>query len=99
MATTQSEAAAGRGEPRHGWRIFFIWIVLALAADLVLWFIWYPHLPPGRMSDSARPPQFDIAVLAGTGAPVVVAVGTYFLYPLVGFPARPGGDGDGRAMR
>ncbi len=24
-----------------------IWIVLALAADLVIWFVWNPHLPPG----------------------------------------------------
>jgi cytochrome c oxidase subunit 2 len=99
MATTQSEAAAGRGEPRHGWRIFFIWIVLALAADLVIWFIWYPHLPPGRMSDSARHQQFDIAVLAVTGAPVVIAVVTYFLYSIVVFRARPGDDSDGAPIR
>ncbi len=42
------------------------------------------------MSDSARHQQFDIAVLSVTGAPVVIAVVTYFLYSIVAFRARPG---------
>jgi len=25
--------------PRHGLRLFLIWLVLALAADLVIWFV------------------------------------------------------------
>ncbi len=54
MAESQAPAAPGgqrQAEPNHGLRIFLIWIVLALVADLLIWFLWYPHLPPGRMSD------------------------------------------------
>jgi len=67
-------APASGSEPRHGLRLFAIWIVLALAADLLIWFALKPHLPPGDMSDAARHQQFDIAVLAVSAAPVVVAV-------------------------
>ena len=82
-------------EPAHGWRLFFIWLVLALAAGLVIWFVWYPHLPPGRMSSSASHQQFDIAVLAIGAAPVVIGVVLYFGYAIVVWRARPGDDSDG----
>jgi cytochrome c oxidase subunit 2 len=98
MATTDTPVAgapASGSEPRHGLRLFLIWIILALAADLVIWFVWYPHLPPGRMSDAARHQQFDIAVLAISAAPVVIAVLLYFVYSIVVFRAKPGDDSDG----
>ena len=41
-------------EPNHGLRIFLIWLPVALVADLLIWFVWGPHLPPGAMS-SPRP--------------------------------------------
>ena len=89
------QAAPAQPEPRHGRRIFLIWLVLALAADLVIWFVWAPHMPPGDMTDSARHQQFDIAVLAVTGAPVMVAVWVYFGYALVVWRRRPGDEEDG----
>jgi cytochrome c oxidase subunit II len=100
MATTETPGQAdgtAPGEPdsAHAWRLFFIWIVLALAADLIIWFVWKPHLPPGDMSDAARHQQFDIAVLAISGAPVVIAVLLYFIYAIVVWRARPGDDSDG----
>jgi cytochrome c oxidase subunit II len=82
------------GNGRHGWRIFAIWFVLALVADLVIWFIWRPHLPPGDLSDTASEQQFDIAVLAVTGAPVFIAVVTYFIYSITTWRSR-GDTGDG----
>jgi len=82
-------------EPRHGLRLFVAWFVLALAADLLIWFVWYPHLPPGRMSDSAQGQQFDIAVLAISAAPVIIFVLLYFIYAIVVWRARPGDDSDG----
>jgi cytochrome c oxidase subunit II len=93
--TTVQEAAQEPAEPRHGLRMFMIWLVLSLAADLVIWFVWYPHLPPGRMSTSAAGQQFDIAVLAISGAPVFIAVVGYFIYAIVVWRARPGDDSDG----
>jgi cytochrome c oxidase subunit II len=89
---------ASASEPRHGLRLFLIWFVLSLAADLIIWFVWYPHLPPGDMSDSARHQQYDIAVLAVTGAPVVIFVLLYFIYAMVVWRARPGDDGDGEPI-
>jgi cytochrome c oxidase subunit 2 len=90
-----TEQPAQQNETRHWWRMAVIWFVLALAADLVIWFAWYPHLPPGDMSDSAKHQQFDIAVLAVTAAPVVIAVLLYFIYSIIVWRARPGDESDG----
>jgi cytochrome c oxidase subunit 2 len=94
MAASEATAAA-TPEKRHGRRIFLIWIVLALVADLLIWFAWYPHLPPGVMSSSAKHQQFDIAVLALAAAPVMLFVWTYFGYALVTWRHRDGDDDDG----
>ena len=99
MATTETPAAPGaRSDARHAWRLLAIWFVLALAADLVIWFVWKPHLPPGDMSSSARHQQFDIGVLAVTGAPVFIGVVLYFIYAIVVFHAKPGDDSDGEPI-
>jgi cytochrome c oxidase subunit II len=100
MSATAETPAAGAGapvkrEPAHGWRLFTIWLVLALAADMLIWFFLYPHLPPGRMSSSATHQQFDIAVLLISAAPVIIAVWLYFGYAIVIWRARPGDDSDG----
>jgi cytochrome c oxidase subunit II len=95
MAASEAPTAPAPAEPRHGLRILLIWLVLSLAADLVIWFAWYPHMPPGRMSDSASGQQFDTAVLALMGAPVVLAIWVYFGYALVVWRQRPGDDSDG----
>ena len=95
MATPEAPTAGGAAEPRHGLRIFGIWIVLAVIADLLIWFAWYPHMPPGRMSDQARGQQFDIAVMAVLAAPVLLFVWTYFGYALIVWRRREGDDEDG----
>ncbi|MBV9208331.1 MAG: cytochrome c oxidase subunit II [Actinobacteria bacterium] len=96
MAATEIPAAArAPSEPRHWLRLLSIWFVLALAADLLIWFVWRPHLPPGTMSDAARHQQFDIAVLAIGAAPVLIAVLVYFIYAIVVWRARPGDEEDG----
>ena len=98
MSSTETPATAGGNapaEPRHGRRLVAIWFVLSLAACLVIWFAWYPHMPPGRMTESARHQQFDIAVLAVSAAPVIIFVLLYFVYAIVVWRARPGDDSDG----
>jgi cytochrome c oxidase subunit 2 len=99
MAASQAPAASAGGsaatEPNHGRRILLIWLVLSLAADLVIWFVWYPHLPPGRLTESAEHQQFDIAVLALAAAPVMLFVYTYFIYAMINWRYREGDDEDG----
>jgi cytochrome c oxidase subunit II len=98
MSTAEMAAATGGNppaEPRHGLRLFTIWLPLALAADLIIWFVWYPHMPPGRMSVSAQGQQFDIAVLAISAAPVILFLFVYYSYAIVVWRARPGDDSDG----
>jgi len=98
MAASEAPAAPAKAEPNHALRIFLIWIVLALAADLVIWFVWYPHLPPGDMTSSAQRQQFDIAVLAVAGAPVMLFVWIYFGYALINWRRRKGDDEDGPSI-
>lgn len=92
---SHSAAGGASGDARHGLRIFLIWLPLAIIADLLIWFAWYPHLPPGRMSDQAQGQQFDIAVMAVLAAPVLLFVWVYFAYALIVWRRRPGDDEDG----
>ena len=91
--------AAARPEPAHWLRLVIIWVILSLAADLVIWFVWYPHLPPGRMSDVAAGQQLDIAVLAVCAAPVILFIWIYGVYAVVVWRHRPGDDEDGPPLQ
>jgi cytochrome c oxidase subunit II len=93
--TAQSSPAPAAAEPRHGMRIFLIWLVLAAAVDLIIWFVWYPHMQPGAMTSSSQSQQFDIAVMAVMGAPVLVFIWVYVGYALITWRHRPGDDEDG----
>ncbi len=97
MAAAQQAAGspAGPAEPNHGLRVLLIWLPLALAADLVIWFVWGPHLPPGDMSSSAANQQFDIRVMSVMAAPVMLAVLVYSGYSMVTWRTRDGDDEDG----
>src|SRR6266487_4289593 len=88
-------AAAGRPEPRHGLRIFVLWLVAALVADLLIWFVWGPHMPPGAMSSSAAGQQSDLTVMSVMAAPVLLFVLIYFGYALVVWRQRDGDEEDG----
>jgi cytochrome c oxidase subunit 2 len=93
-----SEAAvpmAGPAEPNHGLRILLIWLPLALIADLVIWFVWGPHLPPGDMSSSAAGQQFAIKVMAVMAAPVMAFVLIYAGYAMITWRTRDGDEEDG----
>ena len=95
MAATESPA---RTEPNHGARIVGVWLVLAIVADALIWFVWRPHLPPGDMTDQARGQQFDIAVMAVLCAPVLMFIWVYVGYALVVWRHRAGDDEDGPPM-
>jgi cytochrome c oxidase subunit 2 len=76
-------------------RIFLIWLPLALIADLLIWFVLYPHMPPGRMSSSASHQAFDITVMALACAPVLLFVWIYATYALINWHQREGDEEDG----
>jgi cytochrome c oxidase subunit II len=95
MAAAQSSPAPAAAEPRHGMRIFLIWLPLAIALELIIWFAWYPHMQPGAMTSSSRSQQFDIAVMALMAAPVLLFIWVYAGYALVTWRHRPGDDEDG----
>jgi cytochrome c oxidase subunit II len=86
---------ADSGGPNHGLRIFVIWLPIAVAADLLLWIVYGPHMPPGKMSTSAASQQFDIKVMSVMAAPVVAFVLVYFGYALTAWRHREGDDEDG----
>ena len=71
---------------------------LALAADLLIWFVWGPHLPPGTMATASAGQQFDIKVMAVMAAPVMVLVLVYFGYALTVWRQRDGDEEDGPAL-
>ena len=88
----QEPGAAG---PNHGLRIFLIWLPVAVAADLLLYLVYGPHMPPGTMSNSAASQQFDIKVMAVLAAPVMAFVLIFMAYSVIVFRHREGDDEDG----
>jgi len=99
MSAVEGPRPDPRHEPNHALRMLIIWVPLSLAADLVIWFVWYPHLPPGRMTDVAAGQQFDMAVLAIFGAPVILFIWIYGLYAAIVWRRRRGDDEDGPPIR
>jgi cytochrome c oxidase subunit 2 len=90
-----ASAPAGQAEPRHGLRIFLMWLVASAIADPLIWFVWGPHMPPGAMSSSAAHQQFDLNVMAVMAAPVMLFVLIYAGYAMVVWRYREGDEEDG----
>ncbi len=97
MATAAAAAPAAKERNHAAW-IIGTWAVLAIIADVLIWVVWRPHLPPGDMTKEAAGQQFDIAVMAVLCAPVLLFIWVYFGYALITWRARPGDDEDGPAM-
>jgi cytochrome c oxidase subunit II len=100
-ATDAPPVPAAPGQPAgpsHGRRIFLLWLPAAVIADLLLWFVLGPHLPPGAMSSAASGQQSAIKVMAVMAAPVMLLVLIYFGYALIVWRQRPGDEEDGPAL-
>jgi cytochrome c oxidase subunit II len=100
MAASAAEDAQGPGGtgPNHGLRIFLIWLPIAVVADWLLYFVYGPHMPPGRMSNSAASQQFDLKVMSVLAAPVMAFVLVAGAYSLIVWRHREGDDEDGPAI-
>jgi cytochrome c oxidase subunit II len=90
-----ARAAGAAGDARHGLRIFLLWLPLAVAADLLIWLVLGPHLPPGAMASAAANQQGDFTLMAILAAPVMLFVLVYFCYALAVWRQRPGDETDG----
>jgi len=95
MAAESQAQVAGQGGPSHGRRILLIWLILAIAGDLLIWFALGPHLPPGNMTTTATEEQGAIKLMSVLSAPVLVLVLTYFVYAMIVWRRRDGDDEDG----
>ena len=98
VASAGPDRPADPAGPNHGLRIFLIWLPIAVVADLLIWIVWGPHLPPGVMSTSAASQQFSIKVMAVLAAPVMAFVLVYFGYALRTWRYREGDEDDGPAL-
>ena len=92
-------AGTGRRGMSHGMRIFVLWFVTSVIADLLIGFVLAPHLPPGIMSSAARDEQEAINLMALLSAPVVMFVLVYFGYALTVWRHREGDDEDGPPLQ
>jgi cytochrome c oxidase subunit 2 len=82
--------------PRHGRRIFALWLVLAAVATPVVVLVAGPHLPPQDATVQAQHQQQINTILAGIVTPIVLAILVYIAYSLVTWRSRqlePGSDG------
>ena len=82
---------AATNETRHGWRLFLIWVVVAVIAEVLFATLVASHVPPGTMTSTAAGAQFDFNVLFYLALPVLLGVWVYLAYATVMWRAgRPG---------
>jgi cytochrome c oxidase subunit 2 len=73
----------GAGETHHFRRLVGIWAVLAVALDIVYYFVVGPHVPPGALTSTASGAQFDFNILFLIAFPVMLAVWVYWAYAFI----------------
>ncbi len=84
--------------PRHGRRIFAIWLVCTAAAVPLIVYVLGPHLPPGRMTSEAGAQTDANTVMTALVAPIVLLIWICVAYSLVVFRARGAAIEDGRPI-
>ncbi len=75
-------------ETHHLRRMTTIWVILSIAADLLGWFVLGPHMPPGRMTETAYHDQIDFNILLMVALPVVIGVWVYMGYAITVWSAK-----------
>jgi cytochrome c oxidase subunit 2 len=92
---TSQEPVPAAAEPRHGLRLLVTWVLASIVGCVLVYAVWGPHMPPGRMSSSAANQQLDNRVLGTLATPVVLGVLIYFGYALTFWRAKDGDETDG----
>ena len=77
-------------ETHHWWRLIAIWVVLSAVLDPLFYIFAGPHIPPGRMTNTAGGAQFDFNVLLVIALPVLLGVWIFMIYAVVMWRAVTG---------
>jgi cytochrome c oxidase subunit 2 len=72
-------------------RMTMIWAVLSVVVDLLFWFLVGPHVPPGRMTETAVNNQRTFNVLLVIALPVMIGVWVYLGYAATMWSAKRDG--------
>jgi cytochrome c oxidase subunit 2 len=88
-AAPDSDSAAP--EEHHWWRLIAIWVVLSAVLDPLFYIFAGPHIPPGKMTNTADGAQFDFNVLLAIALPVLLGVWIFMIYAIVTWRASRGG--------
>ena len=84
--TNQSKNS--NGQVHHFRKITIIWIILSVIAEVLYSVFVAPHVPPGRLTDTAAHDQTTFNVLMGMAIPVLIGVWTYMTYALRTWSAK-----------
>ena len=82
---------SSKNDPNHLQRITLIWIVISVIGDVLYWFLVGPHVPPGRMTTTAKDNQEAFNVLFLIAFPVLVAIWEYMLYAVINWRSKKAG--------
>ena len=77
-----------RTDRQHVLRIAVIWVVLSVVGMVLVYFVWGPHMPPGKDSDQARVQQDGNRILATVAVPVFVFIWVYLGYVLANWRVK-----------
>lgn len=68
---------------KHLKRIAIVWLIEMIIAEPAIWFLVWPYIPPGRMTNSAQGDQWDalVAIMVANGA--MAGVLLYGIYALI----------------
>jgi len=75
-------------EENHFRRIVTIWVILSVIFDILFWFLVGPHVPPGRMTSTAKDNQLDFDLLFLIGLPVLIGVWEWLAYAGIKWNAK-----------
>ncbi len=78
--------------------VVVVWLILAVVAELALFFLLGPHMPPGRASVEASDQTTTNIVLAAVMIPILAGVWVFFGYALATFRDRGESEDDGPPM-
>jgi cytochrome c oxidase subunit 2 len=78
-------------ETHHWWRLIAVWVVASAILDPLFYVFAGPHIPPGRMTDTAGGAQFDFNVLLVIALPILLGVWIFMMYAIVMWRASRGG--------